>query len=91
MRRPPPLVGGPGTRCLGHGHAAIATGYDKDGLQVVTWGTVVSMSWEFARKYTQSPVIGRERIEGDVGVTPVTADAGVLPELEGRPHVDAGV
>jgi len=36
-----------------NGHAAIAAGYDADGLRVVTWGTVVSMSWEFASKYTQ--------------------------------------
>ncbi|MEV4672752.1 hypothetical protein AB0K34_13940 [Actinomadura sp. NPDC049382] len=38
-----------GGRSLG-GHAVVAVGYDADGVDVVTWGRVVRMSWTVWRR-----------------------------------------
>lgn len=34
-----------------NGHCAIVAGYSASGLKVVSWGTVIPMSWDFARRY----------------------------------------
>lgn len=33
------------------GHCVVAIGYDANGLKVVTWGLVITMSWAFAARY----------------------------------------
>lgn len=38
-----------GGRSLG-GHAVVAVGYDQDGLDVVTWGQLIRMSWSVWRR-----------------------------------------
>lgn len=38
-----------GGRSLG-GHAVVAVGYDQDGLDIVTWGQVIRMSWGVWRR-----------------------------------------
>ena len=35
-----------------NGHCVIAVGYDNDGLQVVSWGRVINMGWDFTHRYT---------------------------------------
>ena len=37
------------------GHCVIVAGYDATGLDVVTWGQVIHMSWAFAAKYVDEP------------------------------------
>ena len=53
------------------GHAVAAVGYDKDALHVISWGTRISMDWEFYETYNDESyvVLSPDWLQPD-GVSP---------------------
>ena len=64
-----------GGRALG-GHAVVAVGYDQDGLDVVTWGEVIRMSWPMWRTAVDEAWIAvvPEWINDQSGLSPLGVD-----------------
>ncbi|TYK45140.1 hypothetical protein [Actinomadura decatromicini] len=89
-----------GGRSLG-GHAVVAVGYDADGLDVVTWGQVIRMSWAVWRRAVDEAWIAvvPEWINDTTNLSPLGVDLYGLGEamsaLTGdanpfRPDPDSG-
>jgi hypothetical protein len=64
-----------GGRSLG-GHAVVAVGYDADGLDVVTWGEVIRMSWPVWRRAVDEAWIAvvPEWLNDTSGLSPLGVD-----------------
>lgn len=64
-----------GGKSLG-GHAIVAVGYDADGVWVVTWATVIKMTWTVFRKVTDEAWVSvlPEWINDASGKSPLDVD-----------------
>ncbi|HWB38578.1 MAG TPA: hypothetical protein VHA75_21370 [Rugosimonospora sp.] len=64
-----------GGRSLG-GHAVVAVGYDQDGLDVVTWGQLIRMSWSVWRRTVDEAWIAvvPEWVNDQSGLSPLGVD-----------------
>jgi hypothetical protein len=73
----------PGSPILG-GHCILPVGYDASGIQCVTWGSIVTVTWPWWESYVDEVwcVISQEVIEAKQGTGPKLDLATLTADLD---------